>query len=133
MSFVGLYYSHLPSARLTFGFLFSEYDDCLISHLWNSFHIVSYEKNSYAILWGCRNISDEKHEQGAWVLGFKKNFSEAAKLLDRFLNVDLSFAKASSKDFLLYNQTYAGNSYSCTSMSCANNFPCKAIEDPELD
>jgi hypothetical protein len=77
------------------------------------------------VLWGCQNLTNNRHEQGAFILGYKSNFSEAAKFLDQALTVDLNFTKTSLKDYILHNQTYSGNVTACTYKVCAQNMLCK--------
>lgn len=102
-----------------------EYEGCEPPTFWNSVNIVNYVHRLYAVLWGCRELPNSQHEEGAWILGYKKNFSEAAKMLDQALTVDLNFTKASTKDYVLHNQTYAGNATACTQKLCEYNLLCK--------
>jgi hypothetical protein len=97
-------------------------------------NIVSYVHHLYAVLWGCRNLPNNKHEQGAWILGNKAMFSEAAKFLDQTLTVDLNFTKASLKDYILHNQTFSGNVTACTHKVCESNMLCKNdVQDSNED
>jgi hypothetical protein len=86
-----------------FCFLPLAYEDCVPAAFWNSVNIVNYVKHLYAVFWGCRNLPNNKHEQGAWILGYKQNFSEASKFLDHALSVDLNFTKSLSKDYILHS------------------------------
>jgi hypothetical protein len=114
-------------------FLPPAYENCVPETFWNSVSIVNYVKHLYAVLWGCRNLPNNKHEQGAWILGYKSNFSEASKLLNQAFFVDLNFTKASIKDFVLYNQTYSGKTTGCTYKVCKYNQLCKSddVDDDE--
>lgn len=79
----------------------------------------------YAILWGCTNLPNNKHEQGAWILGYKNDFTNASKFLDQALRVDLKFSNALFRDFIMYNETYTGNITACTMKVCEYNQLCK--------
>lgn len=88
----------------------------------------------YAVLWGCRELSNNSHEQGAWVLGYKEKFAEATKYLDQVLRIDLSFSSALAQDYVLYNQTFPGKTSSCSSKVCEYNLLCKSdIQESEED
>jgi hypothetical protein len=101
---------------------------------WNSVNIINYVKNLYAVLWGCRNLPNNKHEQGAWVLGLKENFNEAAKLLDQAISVDLNFSKSLTKDYILHNQTSSGGGTShCSDKLCDYHLICKNDVDAESE
>lgn len=104
---------------------FAEYDDCQPANFWSSVHIVNYVPDLYAVLWGCRNLTNNQNEQGAWILGYKDNFSLAAKMLDQALTVDLKFAEVPTRDFVLHNQTYSGNATACSHKLCEYNLLCK--------
>lgn len=105
-------------------FLPLEYENCVPASFWNSVNIVNYVQHLYAVLWGCRNLSNNRHEQGAWILGNKANFSEASNFLNQAL-VDLNFTRSLSKDYILYNQTYTGNVTACSLKVCDFNLLCK--------
>lgn len=86
---------------------------------------MNYVWDLYAVLWGCRELSKNLHEQGAWILGYKDNFAEAAKYLDQTLKADLSFASAPANDYSLYNETFPEKSNACSSKVCEYNVLCK--------
>lgn len=96
-------------------------------------NIVNYVKHLYAVLWGCRNLPNNKQEQGAWILGYKNNFTEASKFLTQALFVDLNFSNSSIKDYILYNQTYSKKTTACTFKVCGYNLLCKSDDDSEDD
>lgn len=89
--------------------------------------------DSYAVLWGCRELSNNLHEQGAWILGYKQKFADATKYLDQALKVDLSFTEASANDFTLYNETILGKKSSCTSKVCEYNVLCKSDDAQDFE
>lgn len=113
--------------------LLLEYDDCEPANFWNSANLVSYVPRLYAVIWGCRDLPNSKHEQGAWVLGYKSSFGEATKKLDQAMIVDLNFARAPMRDFILHNQTYAGNATACSLKVCEYNHLCKSGDDDSTE
>jgi hypothetical protein len=116
---------------LTCFFLPPAYENCAPESFWNSVSIVNYVKHLYAVLWGCRNLTNNKHEQGAWILGYKNNFAEATKHLNQAFFVDLNFTKASIKDFVLHNQTRSEKATSCTYKVCKYNQLCKSDDQDD--
>jgi hypothetical protein len=92
-------------------------------------------KHLYAILWGCRDLPNGQHEQGAWILGDKSNIHESVKMLDQALSVDLNFTKALKRDFILFNETYAGNVTACSFKLCEYYLLCKndAVDSEEIE
>lgn len=68
--------------------------------------VLKYKVGQYLILYGCTNY-DGEHEEGAWILGSKKNISESLQSFDEAFSF-LKNSSAKLEDFQMFNSS-AGN------------------------
>jgi hypothetical protein len=78
-------------------------DDCtgMKEKMWTNMTVVKTVPKQYTVLWGCHDLPGGKHEEGAWILGYRKNYTDIKKKhLDEAIKVltDMK-SSAAHKDF----------------------------------
>lgn len=102
-----------------------KYPDCKLPPIWAHVAILNYVEKEYVLLWGCRELGNNKNEQGAYVLGFSDNLTRGEKSLNDAFNKDLKFTKVAKKDFILQNKKYDGPKSECSFNMCSYFHFCK--------
>lgn len=93
--------------------------------IWDNAALIQYVEKSYAVLWGCRALGNNKNEQGAYVLGLSDNWTGSEKALNDAFNLDLKFTNVVKKDYILHNQPYKGSKSACSFNLCSYFYFCK--------
>lgn len=77
-------------------------DDQVCPRIMQNVKLVKFVANEFVILHGCSDCSDGEHEEGAWILGFRSNFSESMRHLSEALDF-LKISAAKVENFHVYN------------------------------
>jgi hypothetical protein len=80
-------------------------DNCTVmkEKMWTNMTVVKTVPHQYTVLWGCHNLPNGKHEEGAWILGYRKNYTDIkAKHFEAAMKelTDLK-SSATHKDYII--------------------------------
>jgi hypothetical protein len=94
------------NSSVDFNYVIDDDDFCF--RVMKNVKMVKFVANQFAVLYGCVATDEDKHEEGAWILGFKNNTAESLKHLNeafKYLNNSL----AKFEDFKVFNVSRANN------------------------